>query len=305
MTLRIRFRFVLMLLLFGICGIGIYIFIKKQKMMNLLIPEMTEITLIKADIHDDTAFIEVNAVVVNRAPYPMHIDSIVCDLSLGGTKLVSTNQYVGVHQESGDVDTVSFSVKIPISHTREKIDSLQNQDSTGVAIHATIVYSGFRLNLAKGKRIQVPVPPELRIIKTERKELRLLKKNVQVDLFVEVTNDGKNLSLDIHDLQYELTIGNDLTTKGRYPEDLSIRPMSSMILKFPMNFTMNHPMKTIRKVWTDNDRVPFRIMLSGYLDAGTMKRIPVVIFASGKMEIVNEQKKKAQKKQKRNLRKSR
>ncbi|ASS49075.1 MAG: hypothetical protein A3D31_04910 [Candidatus Fluviicola riflensis] len=265
-------------------------------MLNLLLPEMTEITLIEANIHNDTAYIEVHGVVVNRAPYPMHIDSIVCDLTLGGTKLVSTNQYVGVHQESGDVDTVSFSVKIPISHTREKIDSLQSQDSTGVAIHATIVYSGFRLKLAKGKRIQVPVPPKLRIIKTERKELRLIKKDVQVDLFLEITNDGKNLSLDIHDLQYELVIGNDLTTKGYYPKDLFIRPRSSLILKFPLDFTMNHPMQTIRKIWSDNDRVPFKIKLSGFLDAGEMKRIPVVIFASGKMEIVNEQKKKAEKK---------
>src|SRR3989338_1517510 len=94
MILRIRFRFVLLTLLLGIFGVGAYIFIKKQKMLNLLLPEMTEITLIEANIHNDTAYIEVHGVVVNRATYPMHIDSIVCDLTLGGTKLVSTNQYV-------------------------------------------------------------------------------------------------------------------------------------------------------------------------------------------------------------------
>ena len=303
MVLRIRLRFVLLLLFFGIVGLGIYLFIRKQKMLNLLLPEMTEITLIKANIHDDTAFVEVSAVVVNRAPYPMHIDSIVCDLTLGGTRLVSTNQYVGVQQESGDVDTVSFSVNIPISHTRNTIQNLQDQDSTGVAIHATIVYSGFRLKLAKGKKIEVPVPPKLRILKTERKGLKLLKKDVKVDLFVEITNEGKNLSLDIHDLQYELTLGNDLATSGKYPEDLSIRPHSSLTLMFPLDFTMNNPVETILKVWTDNDRVPFRLKLSGFLDAGNMKRIPVVIFASGKMEIVNEEKKKAQKKREKKARK--
>ena len=58
---------------------------------------------------------------------------------------------------------------------------------------------------------------------------------------------------------------------------------------------MKQPLKTIFKIWGDNDRVPFRIMLSGYLDAGKMKRIPTVIFASGQLEIVNEQKKKAEK----------
>lgn len=296
MILKIRFWYVVLALLLGMVGFAVYLYVKKQKMLNLLLPEMTEITLIEANIHNDTAFVEVHAVVVNKAPYPMHIDSIVCDLTLGGTKLVSTNQFIGVHQEIGGTDTVSFSVKIPISHTQNKIKSLQNQDSTGISFHATIVYTGFRLKLAKGKKIQVPVPPQLRVLKTERKELRLFKKDVQVDLYVEVTNEGKNISLDIHDLQYELDIGSDLSTKGKYGKDLSIRPHSSVILKFPLDFTLNHPMKTIRKVWSDNDRVPFKIKLSGYLDALNMKRIPVVIFVSGQMEIVNEKKKKAEKK---------
>jgi LEA14-like dessication related protein len=296
MTLKIRFTYVLVIVLLGTIGLGIYLFIEKQKMLNLILPEMTEITLIKADIHSDTIFVEVHAIVVNRAPFSMNIDSIVCDLALGGTKLVSTSQYVGVRQLIGESDTVMFSVKVPISLTRNKIVSLQSQDSTGVTIDATIIYSGYKLKLAKGKTIGVPVPPELRVIKTEQKKLSLLKKDVKVDLYLEVINEGKNLSLDISDLQYELTIGNDLYTKGNYPKDIYIRPRSSVILKFPLDFSMKNPMKTILKVWADNDRVPFKLMLSGYIYAGKMKRIPVVIFTSGQLEIVNEQKKKSEKK---------
>lgn len=305
MILKIRFWYVLSIMLLGIVGFAVYLFIEKQKMLNLILPEITKITLIKANIHSDTVFIEVDAIVVNKAPYSMRIDSIVCDLSLGGTKLISTSQYVGVNQLSGESDTVKFSVNVPISFTRNKIDSLQGQDSTGIALHTTIVYSGFRIRLARGKKIEVPVPPEFRIVKTERKKMRLLKKNVKVDMFLEVINDGKQLSLDIRHLQYDLTIGNDLISKGSYAKDIHIRPQSSVILKFPLNFTMKNPMKTIMKVWTDNDRVPFRLKLSGYLDAGKMKGIPVVIFASGKLEIVNEQKKKALKKQKKKARKLR
>lgn len=305
MILKIRFWYVLSIMLLGIVGFAVYLFIEKQKMLNLILPEITKITLIKANIHSDTVFIEVDAIVVNKAPYSMRIDSIVCDLSLGGTKLISTSQYVGVNQLSGESDTVKFSVNVPISFTRNKIDSLQGQDSTGIALHTTIVYSGFRIRLARGKKIEVPVPPEFRIVKTERKKMRLLKKNVKVDMFLEVINDGKQLSLDIRNLQYDLTIGNDLISKGSYAKDIHIRPQSSVILKFPLNFTMKNPMKTIMKVWTDNDRVPFRLKLSGYLDAGKMKGIPVVIFASGKLEIVNEQKKKALKKQKKKARKLR
>lgn len=304
MILKIRLKFVFLILLLGAIGVAVFIYIRKQKMLNLILPEMTEITLIKAEIRNDTAFVEVSAIVQNKALYPMNIDSIVCDLSLGGTKLVSTSQYVGVNQQPGESDTVTFSVNIPIQRTQDKIRSLQNQDSTGIAIHATIVYSDFRLNLSKGKRIEVPVPPKLRVVKTERKDLNILKKDVQVDLFVEITNEAKKLSLDIHDIQYELTVGDDLHTQGKYGKDVFIRPFSSIVLKFPLDFTMHHPLETIRKVWLDNDRVPIRIKLSGYLDVGEMKRIPVVIFASGQVEMVNEEKKKAEKKREKKARKN-
>lgn len=307
MMLKIRLWPVLLILFLGVGGYFIYLFIQKQKMLNLLLPEVTEITLIKADIHQDTAFIEVNTIVVNKAPYEMNIDSIVCDLALGGTLLVSTSNYVGLRQESGEADSVTFSVKIPISHTRHKIQSLQGQDSTGISIQATIVYSGLKVPFIKSKKIEVPVPPKFKVIKTQKKELKLFKKNVKVDLFLGIINEGKNLSLDIHDLRYELKVGDDLSSRGRFYKDISIKPETSQVLRFPLNLDMKHPLETIFKIWGDRDRVPFKMTLSGYLDAGKMKRIPTVIFASGYMEIVNEKKKKAEKQhekeQKKDLRK--
>ncbi len=295
MILKIRLWPILLILFLGIGGYFIYLFIQKQKMLNLLLPEVTEITLIKADIHQDTAFIEVNTIVVNKAPYEMNIDSVVCDLALGGTLLVSTSNYVGLRQESGEADSVTFSVKIPITHTKNKIQSLQGQDSTGISIQATIVYSGLKIPFIKSKKIEVPVPPKFKVLKTNRK-VKLFKKDIQAQLFLGIVNEGKNLSLDLHDLQYEISIGDDLASKGKFPRDVSIRPQSSQVLKLPLNLKMKHPLATIFKIWGDKDRVTFHLMLSGYMDAGKMKRIPTVIFATGKMELVDEQKKKAEKK---------
>jgi|GEM_PF-2481175 len=302
MTLKFRFRHVLLILILGIIGYAVYFFIQRHRLMNLVLPEVKEITLIKADIHSDTAFVEVNMIVVNKAPYRMSIDSIICNLSLGGTKLVSVSQYIGLRQESGQSDSVQFSVNIPISHTKNKIMSLQNQDSIGLQLEAMIVYSGFMVPFAKSQKIEVPIPPKFRLVKTENLEVKLFKKRVTADFYLELINEGKNLSLDLHDIQYEMKIGDDFTTKGKY-HDLSVRPQSSQILKFPANVKMTHPGKTIMKIMRDEDRLPFRVMISGYLDIGKMKRIPVVIFGSGKMEIVNEVKKKAKKKAKREQRK--
>lgn len=295
MILKLRLWPIILILFIGGAGYLIYYFIQRHKMLNLLIPEVTEITLIKADIHQDTAYIEVNTIVTNKAPYEMNIDSVICDLAVGGTLLVSTSNYVGLRQQSGESDSVKFAVKIPISHTRNKILSLQDQDSTGLSISATIVYSGMKIPFMKSKKIEVPVPPKFKVLKTERK-VKLFKKDIEAQLFLGIINEGKNLSLDLHDLQYEIIIGDDLVSKGKFPRDVSIRPQTSQVLKLPMNLKMNHPLETIFKVMKDKDHLPFRLKLSGYLDAGKMKRIPTVIFASGKMELVNEEKKKAEKK---------
>ncbi|MNK22446.1 hypothetical protein D3C87_407230 [compost metagenome] len=304
MTYRNGLKVVVILILLVGIGVPVYFIIKKQKMLNLIVPDLKEITLIRADIHQDTAHIAVNAVVQNKAPYDMKIDSIICELALGGTKLVSTSQYVGLSQKSGESDTVTITVAIPISPTRNKIKSLQKQDSTGIAFFVSIVYSNRKLSFIRGQQIEVPVPPKIRLLKTENLEVKLFKKKVKADLFLEIINDGKNLSLDIHDIQYELSIGNDFSTKGKFPKkDVSLRPESSLILKFPLDVKLKQPGKTIWKILSDKDRLPFKVKISGYLDVGKMKRIPVVIFASGKIEILNQEKNKAKKQSKRERKK--
>lgn len=302
MTLRLRAWPIILILLLGGVGYLIYFLIERHKMLNLLLPEVTEITLVKADIRQDTAFVEVNMILTNKAPYEMNIDSIVCDLSLGGTKLLAVSQYVGLRQQSGQSDSVMFSVNIPISHTRNKIMSLQNQDSTGITIEAAIVYSGLRVPFVRSQKIEVPVPPKIKLLKTENLEVKLFKKKVTADLFLQIINEGKNLALDLHDIQYELTVGNDLATKGKF-RDVSIKKQSSQILKFPLNVNLLHPGKTIGKIINHKDRLPFKVKISAYLDFGKLKRIPVVIFASGRMELVNEVKNKAKKKREREKKK--
>lgn len=303
MTYRNGLKVVVILILLVGIGVPVYFIIKKQKMLNLIVPDLKEITLIRADIHQDTAHIAVNAVVQNKAPYDMKIDSIICELALGGTKLVSTSQYVGLSQKSGESDTVTITVAIPISPTQKKIKSLQKQDSTGIAFYVSIVYSNRKLSFIRGQQIEVPVPPKIRLLKTENLEVKLFKKKVKADLYLELINDGKNLSLDIHDIQYELSISNDFATKGRFYKDISIRPESSQVLKFPLDVKLIQPGKTIMKILSDKDRLPFKVKISGYLDVGKLKRIPVVIFASGKLEILNQEKNKAKKQSKRERKK--
>lgn len=288
MTLRIRFGWAAGILLAGIVGVVVYYLLNKKELLKYVVPEITKITLIEADIHSDTAFIKIHAIAQNKAPYHISVDSIICDLSIGGTKLLSEKEHVGLSQEPNQADTVLFTVKVPISRTQNKINSLQDQDSTGLSLHVTIVYSSRKIEFTKNETIEVPIPPRLRIVKTEQRSVKPFKKELKTDLYLEIINDGKNLDLSIHDLRYRITIGHDLTTRGKYGKSIYIKPRSGEVLVFPLHFRMQQPAATILKVWTDTDRVPYHLRLDAAIDAGKMKRIPVIIRGSGTLEMRKE-----------------
>ena len=299
--LRIRWKYVLLILVLVLAGTGLYYYKNQKKLLKFVLPEVQEITLIRTEIKQDTAYIDIFALAQNRSPYKLHIDSIYCDVYLASKKLITEKQKIGLRQLKGQSDTVCLSLRIPIDATQSTIQRLQSQDSTDLMLDATIVYNTVvgkkRIHLNKGIPIEVPVPPKLKIVKSQKKELKLLKKNVTADLYLLIINEGKKLDLDISGLQYELHIGNDLDTKGSFGKEISIKPGTQQMIRFPLDFDMEQPAGTILKVWTDTDRVPYTLKLSGFLNSKKIRNIPVVIFASGKLEIVNEERKKAVKKQ--------
>lgn len=299
--LRIQWKYVLLIVVLTLAGVGLYYYFNQKKLLKFILPEVREITLIRTEIRQDTAYIDIFALVKNRSPYKLNIDSIYCDVYLSSKKLITEKQKIDLRQLKGQSDTVCLSLRIPIKATQSTIQRLQSQDSTDLTLDATIVYNTVvgkrRIHLNKGQPIEVPVPPVLKIVKTERKELRLFRKNVKADLYLLIINEGKKLNLDISELQYELHIGNDLDTKGSFGKQVSVKPGTQQMIRFPLDFDMEQPAGTIFKVWTDTDRVPYKLKLSGYIDSKKFRHIPVVIFASGKLEIVNEERKKANKKQ--------
>jgi LEA14-like dessication related protein len=272
-------------ILLVLAGIALFLYLNRRKAMKYVLPEIREFTLIEARIQHDTIYMNVHMVVQNTSPYEMNIDSLNVGLSLDKTKLLSEKRRMKLSLQSGQKDTVAFAAKIPVSKTRGKIESLQGKGKTGLGLHATIVYSVRRLDLSTEQSIDVPIPPQFRIVKTQKKKLSLVKKELQEQLYLEVVNNGDQLNIKIHDLSYEITIGQDLYTKGKYKRAISIKPKSRQLLEFPLDFDMQQPSSTIWKVLTDNDRVPYHLKLKGFIDAGKMKRIPVVIDGYGTLEM--------------------
>ena len=289
MVLFIRFRYVLILLLIGLAGIIFYYYKNPRKALNLFVPEIEKVYFVRANIHHDTAHVEFFMIAKNKSPYVLNIDSVYYTARLENVKLISERQYMGLVQQSGERDSVKMLVKIPTEHTMETIEKLQGQAKTDIKFDFTIVYNTWfgkkNWNLTHTLDIEVPVPPRLRIIKTERKKIQLFKKNAKVDLYLEIKNEGKNLDLNIQQLKYSLSLGDELHTSGDFGKEINIQPGSKIVLKFPLDFKMLKPGSTVFKVWTDNDRIPYKLRLNGLLNGLSFEKLPVEIIGSGYTEI--------------------
>lgn len=307
MLLKIRFKYVALILLLVLTGVALYFYKNQKAALKFVLPEVEKITLLKATIKKDTVYLEVFVLAENNSPYKLNIDSAYCEFFLDGKRLMKEALAIDLEQEKDQRDTIRIPVRVPLSYTRKTIEDLQKQDSTGLTFKARVVYNTVfgkkSLSVNKDKQIAVPVPPVFKVLATQSHDLRLLKKDVKTDLYLLVKNDGKNVDLNIEDLQYKLTIGDQLDTKGKFGRDVNIRPHTKQVLKFPIDFYMHRPFQTVFKVLTDTDREPFHLELSGYLNLEKMKRVPTVIFAEGYLEMRNEEKVKAQKKKEKEKRK--
>lgn len=290
---------------------GIFMLIaRKVKARRLLLPELTKVTLVRIDIHSDTVFLTIFAIAQNKSPWTMHIDSILCTVSLGGVPLVKEQEAFGLVQHRNQSDTIAFTVRIPVDKTRKTIAGLQDKEYTGLGFDAAIVYNTRRfgrkrIHLSRERMVEVPVPPRLQITRTERRQLRLLLREVDVDLYLRITNEGNQLNLIIRDLNYALTLGKDLHTAGKFGKDIDVRPRSSILLRFPLEFEMKQPIATIFKTWSDTDRVPFRLVLKGNIHSPKIGRVPVELIGSGYAELVKDRTIHAEKRQLRTSRRNR
>lgn len=275
----------------------------------MVVPKITKINSLRCHIQDDTAYFRLHCTTENQSPFRLTIDSVYVLLQFSNQEVVNEKQWVGIRQEPGQMDSLIVPLKVPLKKTIREIKSLQGKDSTDLVLHASLVYNTMagkqKLNLDQDFKIEVPVPVQFKIIGTKTEKVRFLKKEAEVDLFLQIKNPGHHLKVDISDLQYQLRIGDELSEVGKHDRRINIDPQSYQIVQFHLDFDLNHPLKTARKILTDNDVEPYHLKLEGLLHLKNFPPIPTTLTTQGQLELRNEEKRKAQKKKIKELEKRR
>lgn len=289
---------IVIVLLLAISITGLVFYNNPKKALKFVFPDLAEISLVKAKIKNDTAYLKVDAILQNRSFYTLTIDTLFYQIKLADTLIFTQTTALNLRQKKYQTDNVELPLKLPIKTIKRTIRGLQKQDSTQIEVKVYVVYNTIlghtKVPLTKVTRIKVPVPPQIKLEKMDMKDFDLKKETIEAVAHVKIINRGQLLDLDVHEIHYSLVLGNNLiNTKGVYASSIVIKPGSTTDLTVPVLVHINKPFKVAWKIATNNDKMPYKLKLLAKLDENKIydkDDVPIELEAEGRMELVKKKK---------------
>ncbi len=294
---KIRFgkRLMLFIVLPIILSIGIALiyYLNSHKAISFIIPDVSKISYINLNITDGNLLAKIDVIVINKRPYRMVIDSFVCVINLDGKILFREKIPLKMNLPRFTRDTINFPFHLNIDTIINLLKSVQTRDSAHLEATGYIVYSSFigktKLPFIKKIKIELPIPPEIKVLKVERKRYNILEKSLLAEVTVQITNLGKNIDIELHHIIYNLKIKNTLSCTDTLKKIVMIKPGSDEILVIPITIKLEHPFKTALMIINDNDRMRYQLNLKSYISEKSsdreMKLIPIEVDATGILEL--------------------
>jgi LEA14-like dessication related protein len=246
-----------------IAAVVIFYVYNPGKALKLIFPELNKISYITTLIKNDSAFTKISIILQNKNPYKLTIDTIDFDLKLNDTIIAHQRVPINIEQKRFDVDTVMVPLNLSIKQVMNLIRNMQGKDSTTINVKGYVVYQTFigrkKLDFDKNTKIEVPIPPKVKVLKVERKGYRIREKTLKANATIEIINGGKNLDLKITNIHYDMIVKNTLRSEGAITKPVNIKPQSSIILDIPIEIKIDHPLKTAWLITIDKDRLNYSL----------------------------------------------
>jgi LEA14-like dessication related protein len=282
--------FLLIILIGG--SLFFYFKLNPKDAINLILPEINKINLIKAVVTEDTANIEIHTILQNKSFYTLRIDSLYYDLKLKDLSLPEEKIYLNLIQKKSQIDTVALPLKLPLKKIKQTIQTSQEEDSLDLEANFHLVYHTFlgnyHLTYRKKIKFSRPVPPEIKIIKVEHRKIRISDGTVKATIQLQVKNKGKNLDLKTNNIRYKFTIEKLLQEVGSYDQTVRIKPGSETTVSIPVSIKIGKLLKAGWLILKDKDIVNYTVTIEADMEEekSLNQKIPVIVTASGVTEIV-------------------
>ncbi len=284
---------VVILIVLVLAGIITFYILNPGKAITLVFPDLHKINYVNAVIKNDSAFTKISLVLHNKNPYKLDIDTVSFEVTLNDTGIAHQIVPLNIKQTRFDEDTIQLPLNLHIAQIKGLIAHLQSQDSTIVNIKGSIIYETIfgrkKIEFNKTSKIEVPVPPQIKVLKVERKGFDLGEKILKANAQIEIINKGKNIDIQLTDIRYNITVKNTLHADGVISKPLVIKPRSSSKINLPIEIEVYHPLKTLWLIKTDQDRLNYLLHIKCNVKENISEKSfasPAEITATGTLELV-------------------
>jgi LEA14-like dessication related protein len=204
---------------------------------NQLLPKITNIDTLEANIAFDTAWVNLKIHVVNPLPVPFYISNLAIKVThKNDTIAISNNQIDKILPAEGE-QSAWVQLRVNYSLWRDHLQHHQNQDSMVLKQHITLVYNVKNLEKDKisfVKQVKIPTP---KVPVTELKQVTLrgfsLTKGILLNALVQVQNANTE-GLKLSNVIYNICAQNLLDANGKVNSTYDI-PLGTSTVKLPLS----------------------------------------------------------------------
>lgn len=267
--MKTNVKYVLLVgVLAGFIATGLYFYLNPKNALHFVVPNFTGLANIGIDIKGDTAYLDINTVMENMAPYTIDIQKIEYVIQLAEADILREKHQLNLNQKSGQIDTVNLLVRLPYKEVQDAINAIQNQDSTTVGAAFSITYKTmfgeFSVPTRFNTAIKTPKPPEIKLNKIRLGFFNF--KETRFELILDITvNNENDIEVSLANLAYNAAFGDNLTGSGSLTQPTTVAANAKTNMRLPIAIDVDKPMKLIGDIIANQDQMDYKLNLRGNL----------------------------------------
>lgn len=270
--------------------------IVRKPLLRATMPVVEDAQLSELVIENDSAFVKISLVVRNKGVWHIELQRVQLSLYDGDVELMSYESDSLKIFDRNEVKREELYCRIPLKTVMERIRDHQGEDTIGLHLRGTLVYSTFLGTMSseidREVPVNVPIPPTLFVRGIEFRGME----DGNFNLLFHLTLKNQNpRALEMKNVAYEMQGSNGISLAGEIGS-FSIAAEDSTQLDIPGRMKIDNRLSLLTEILLDNDQMEYNFVLRGTIESLTgiaHDDVPVTINKAGTMEVYNEDKRKS------------
>lgn len=253
------------------------------------IPTVEQIGDVNIRVENDTCYVSSKLTAKNKSFLRINIDTIKYKVSMFNKIYLQSEEFIGMILHGHSKETIDFSLKIPYKTIIKDLKAERKKgDSTSYFINISLQYSTFlgkkEMPISRTAKIKIPQPPEIEVIEIKYTKVRM--KSILAHVKVKIINYTP-VNLSIKEMTYSMSIIKQGNIKGKYKEQIDIRPNGTTIISLPIEISPKNITRTFFDVIINKDFYDYTLTLNAILESTNpvKESFPIDLIKKGKMEL--------------------